>query len=51
MRLSRYKSAIGVVEAIRRRFLDIFREAEFVIVCDVRKEKKELLTDLNNAQV
>lgn len=51
MRIPRFKSAIAIVEAIRRRFLVYHREAEFVVVCDVRKEKKNLIAELNNAQV
>lgn len=51
IRLPQYKSAMGVVEALRRRFLKNYREAEFLVVCDVRKERKQLVTDLNNAQV
>lgn len=51
IRLPRYKSAVRVIEAIRRKFLVNYREAEFLVVCDVRKERKELVIDLNNAQV
>lgn len=51
IRLPRCKSALAVVEAIRRKFLVDFWEAEFIVVCDVRKEKRELVSDLNNAQV
>jgi meiosis arrest female protein 1 len=51
IRLPNYYQAITVVEAIRQRFLTKYREAEFLVVCDVHKEKKELVTDLNNAQV
>jgi meiosis arrest female protein 1 len=42
---------MAVVEAIRQQFLVNYREAEFLVVCDVNKEKKELITNLNNAQV
>ena len=51
IRLPNYYQAITVIEAIRQRFLTKYREAEFFVVCDVNKEKKELVTDLNNAQV
>lgn len=51
VRLPSYHQAIAVVEAIRRRFLVNYREAEFLVVCDARKERKELVANLNNAQV
>jgi len=47
----RFKSAMALVELIRRKFLVKFREAEFVVVCDTHKERKEVITELNNAQV
>lgn len=40
-----------MIEAIRRKFLANFLEAEFLVVCDVRKERKDLVNDLNSAQV
>ena len=42
---------MALVELIRRKFLVKFREAEFVVVCDTHKERKEVVTELNNAQV
>ncbi|XP_052740437.1 meiosis regulator and mRNA stability factor 1 [Bicyclus anynana] len=44
-------SAIDVVAAIRAKFLTGRREAEFVVVCDVRKETPLRLHELNDAQV
>ncbi|XP_026317722.1 meiosis regulator and mRNA stability factor 1 [Hyposmocoma kahamanoa] len=44
-------SAIDVVAAIRAKFLQGRREAEFVVVCDVRKEAPTRLQELNDAQV
>ncbi|CAH2260947.1 jg17721 [Pararge aegeria aegeria] len=44
-------SAIDVVAAIRAKFLTGRREAEFVVVCDVRKETPHRLQELNDAQV
>lgn len=51
VRIPNCHQAIAVVEAIRQRFLMNYREAEFVVVCDVLKERKEVVIDLNNAQV
>ncbi|XP_046650849.1 meiosis regulator and mRNA stability factor 1-like isoform X2 [Daphnia pulicaria] len=51
VRLPNCYHGMAVVEAIRQRFLVNYREAEFLVVCDVNKEKKELITNLNNAQV
>jgi hypothetical protein len=44
-------SAIDVVAAIRNKFLVTRREADFVVVCDVRKEAANRLQELNDAQV
>ncbi|KAL4712272.1 hypothetical protein ACJJTC_004034 [Scirpophaga incertulas] len=44
-------SAIDVVSAIRAKFLLGRREADFVVVCDVRKEAASRLQELNDAQV
>ncbi|XP_013142960.1 PREDICTED: meiosis arrest female protein 1 homolog [Papilio polytes] len=44
-------SAIDVVAAIRAKFLPGRREAEFVVVCDVRKEAANRLQELNDSQV
>lgn len=44
-------SAIDVVAAIRAKFLAGRREADFVVVCDVRKESAFRLQELNDAQV
>ncbi|CAG9094078.1 unnamed protein product [Plutella xylostella] len=44
-------SAIDVVSAIRSKFLQGRREADFVVVCDVRKESPLRLQELNDAQV
>ncbi|CAH0579062.1 unnamed protein product [Chrysodeixis includens] len=45
-------SAIELVAAIRSKFVrDGRREADFVVVCDVRKEASSRLLELNDAQV
>ncbi|XP_047513906.1 meiosis regulator and mRNA stability factor 1 isoform X2 [Pieris napi] len=44
-------SAIDVVAAIRAKFLVGRREADFVVVCDVRKELPNRLQELNDSQV
>ncbi|KPJ02798.1 Limkain-b1 [Papilio xuthus] len=50
-RVPRGCSAIDVVAAIRAKFLPGRREAEFVVVCDVRKEAANRLQELNDSQV
>lgn len=44
-------SAIDVVSSLRAKFLAGRREADFVVVCDVRKEQPNKLQELNDAQV
>lgn len=44
------KSAIDVVQMIRDRFGGLGSEVDFVCVCDVNKERSELINDLNLAQ-
>ncbi|KAF5282505.1 hypothetical protein FQR65_LT14275 [Abscondita terminalis] len=45
------KSAALVVQQIRELFYNDYREAEFLVVCDVKKESSQIVTDLNDAQV
>ncbi|MFT7812151.1 meiosis arrest female protein 1 isoform X3 [Arapaima gigas] len=45
------RSAVAVVERIRNRFFQGHREAEFICVCDISKESKEVIQELNNCQV
>lgn len=45
------KSAASIVKRIREFFFDGYREAEFMIVCDVKKESSEVIQDLHDAQV
>nr|XP_014351049.1 PREDICTED: meiosis arrest female protein 1 isoform X2 [Latimeria chalumnae] len=45
------RSAITVVQRIRDRFFQGHREAEFICVCDISKENKEVIQELNNCQV
>ncbi|XP_022794519.1 meiosis regulator and mRNA stability factor 1-like [Stylophora pistillata] len=47
----RGKSASAVVQKIRREFFTGKREVEFMCVCDISKEKKEIIEELNKAQV
>ena len=47
----RYVSAFSVVQRMRERFFVGCREAEFMCVCDITKESKTVIKDLNNAQV
>uniref|UniRef100_A0A4W3HYD8 Meiosis regulator and mRNA stability factor 1 n=1 Tax=Callorhinchus milii TaxID=7868 RepID=A0A4W3HYD8_CALMI len=45
------RSAMAVVQRIRERFFQGHREAEFMCVCDISKENKEVIQELNNCQV
>ncbi|KAJ8413614.1 hypothetical protein AAFF_G00081210 [Aldrovandia affinis] len=45
------RSAVTVVQRIRSRFFQGHREAEFICVCDISKESKEVIQELNNCQV
>lgn len=45
------KSAFGVASKMRREFITGKREAEFMCVCDITKERKEVTDDLHMAQV
>ncbi|XP_035260102.1 meiosis regulator and mRNA stability factor 1 isoform X1 [Anguilla anguilla] len=45
------RSAVAVVQRIRSRFFQGHREAEFICVCDISKESKEVIQELNNCQV
>ncbi|KAJ7340352.1 hypothetical protein OS493_003095 [Desmophyllum pertusum] len=47
----RGKSASAVVQKIRKEFFSGKREVEFMCVCDISKEKKEVIEELNTAQV
>lgn len=44
-------SATHVVQAIRNKFFDGYKEAEFLCVCDTLKENPKVLEELNDAQV
>ena len=45
------KSVFGVVAKMRKEFIGGKREAEFMCVCDITKERKEVTDDLHKAQV
>ncbi|XP_029311600.1 meiosis regulator and mRNA stability factor 1 isoform X2 [Cottoperca gobio] len=45
------RSAGAVVQRIRGRFFQGHREAEFICVCDISKENKAVIQELNNCQV
>ncbi|XP_074027472.1 meiosis regulator and mRNA stability factor 1-like protein isoform X2 [Leptinotarsa decemlineata] len=45
------KSAAAVVQKIREVFLHTYRESEFVVVCDVKKESPLIIQELHDAQV
>lgn len=40
-----------MAQAIRDRFFIGYREAEFLVVCDVKKENAQVVQELNDAQV
>ena len=46
-----HKSAFSLANKMRRAFFDGKREAEFMCVCDVTKERKEVTDSLHKAQV
>uniref|UniRef100_A0A8C2I977 Meiosis regulator and mRNA stability factor 1 n=1 Tax=Cyprinus carpio TaxID=7962 RepID=A0A8C2I977_CYPCA len=45
------RSAATVVQRLRERFFQGHREAEFICVCDINKENKAVIQELNNCQV
>ncbi|XP_053540132.1 meiosis regulator and mRNA stability factor 1 isoform X5 [Ictalurus punctatus] len=45
------RSAATVVQRLRERFFQGHREAEFICVCDISKENKAVIQELNNCQV
>lgn len=45
------RSAGAVVQRIRSNFFQGHREAEFICVCDISKESKAVIQELNNCQV
>ncbi|XP_043282127.1 meiosis regulator and mRNA stability factor 1 isoform X2 [Venturia canescens] len=45
------RSAAAIAQVIRDTFFHGYREAEFIVVCDVQKENKQVMQELNNAQV
>lgn len=40
-----------MAQVIRDRFFSGYREAEFLVVCDVKKESSQVIQELNDAQV
>ncbi|XP_044272582.1 meiosis regulator and mRNA stability factor 1 [Tribolium madens] len=44
-------SASAVVQRIREFFLEKNREAEFLVVCDVKKERPQVIQELHDSQV
>ena len=47
----RWKSALSIVQAIRDSLFADHREVEFMCVCDTSKENKDIIQELNAAQV
>ncbi|BFZ17881.1 hypothetical protein BsWGS_20919 [Bradybaena similaris] len=45
------KSALKIIERIRERFFQDFREAEFICVCDINKEPDATIKELNDGQI
>ncbi|XP_060522951.1 meiosis regulator and mRNA stability factor 1 isoform X2 [Cylas formicarius] len=45
------KSASVVVQKLREVFLKKYRESEFVVVCDVKKENPQIIQELHDSQV
>ena len=44
-------SALALVQKIRAEYFEGRREAEFMCVCDINKESKDVIEELNFAQV
>ncbi|KAJ4443913.1 hypothetical protein ANN_05700 [Periplaneta americana] len=44
------RSALAVAQVIRDKFFKGYREAEFLVVCDVKKENSQVIQELNDAQ-
>lgn len=42
---------MAATQVIRDKFFSGYREAEFIVVCDVRKEISHVVKELNAAQV
>lgn len=40
-----------MAQVIRDMFFSGYREAEFLVVCDVKKENSQVIQELNDAQV
>lgn len=47
----RNKSAAAVVQRIREAFLENYRESEFIVVCDIKKESPHIIQELHDSQV
>lgn len=47
----KFKSASAIVQRIRTFFLESYREAEFIVVCDVKKEHPQIIQELHDSQV
>ncbi|XP_043257610.1 meiosis regulator and mRNA stability factor 1 [Colletes gigas] len=45
------KSAMAAIQVIRDKFFSGYREAEFIVVCDVCKESSQVVKELNDAQI
>lgn len=51
LKVPKGRSAIAVTQTIRDKFFGGYKEAEFIVVCDVQKENKQIVQELNDAQV
>lgn len=49
--MPRGRSAMCIAQMIRDMYFEGYREAEFVVVCDVRKETNQVIQELCDAQV
>ncbi|XP_061175452.1 meiosis regulator and mRNA stability factor 1-like isoform X2 [Saccostrea echinata] len=49
--IPRWKSALSVVQVIRESLFTDHREVEFMCVCDTSKESKDVIQELNFAQI
>lgn len=50
-RIPKGRSALSVAQLIREMFFNGYREAEFIVVCDIKKESSTIIQELSDAQV
>ncbi|GBN61422.1 Meiosis regulator and mRNA stability factor 1 [Araneus ventricosus] len=51
IRVPKDKSGYTIIQRLRENFLQDRFESEFIVVCDIRKERDDVLDEINQAQV